>query len=143
MICLMHLTSLLCMEKPHKENLFASYTQDSNAFALTTHKPTPDYQKIPLTANEPGWEKLNEIANIKNTRLSSEPITHYTNSWVKKTNKEELKPIIESIVVSIINSRVDSYCSTMKNLYDETHNFSQKYRQQYRDRYYTYYSLRF
>ena len=91
MICLMHLTSLLCMEKPRKQNLFVPYTEDANAFTLTTLKSVPDYQPIPLTANEPGWEKLNEIGDIKNTYHSPlEPITQYTTSWVPRPASQRI-----------------------------------------------------
>jgi hypothetical protein len=121
MICLMHLTSLLCMEKQCKENLFVSYAKDTNEFPLTKLKTTPVYQKIPLTANEPGWEKLNEIADIKNTHLSalSEPITQYTNSWIKKTNKEEQKPnspIIQKLYEQAFSLAQDSWINGYRNI---------------------------
>jgi len=92
------------MELQHKKEYSIKHEED------LTEIPLQPLQKIPLTANELGWEKLNDIA------LYKEPVTEYINTWVKKTSKEENNQL---------STQLDH--NRMQQLYNQANTFIKKY----------------
>lgn len=91
-----HLASLSCMMEAQYQELFYSSHNDSNATPLQIITPQQQPQYI-CTANQPGWEQLENIINLTPIYRQKKKQPQYYASTQKSIKKQEEKLLLRTI----------------------------------------------